>query len=98
MADQKKPKKYTAEQLMAEFLANPMPIDQAWEDMRPIGLEFGAEILDEAEFQIALAQVEVYFDNEPDPESADGTRFAILLRQIEAYEKRLAGDRQASAW
>lgn len=98
MADRKQYPRFTATQLASEHEANPMPIDRAFDEMRPVGLEFGAEILDDAEYRAALAQVAAYFENEPDPESVDGERFQILLRQIEAYEKRLAGDKLASAW
>lgn len=42
----------------------------------------------EAEYETALAQVEVFFDmpDEPEPESAEGKEFTALINAIEAYE------------
>lgn len=42
----------------------------------------------EAEYEAALARVEVFFDmpEDPDPESADGREFTALINAIMAYE------------
>jgi HTH-type transcriptional regulator/antitoxin HigA len=49
-------------------------------DIRPIRTE--------AEYQEALRLVEPYFDSEPEPGSADGDRFEVLVMLISAYEDK----------
>ena len=41
-----------------------------------------------ADYKRALRDVSAYFDNEPEPGSADGDRFEILTTLVEAYEAR----------
>jgi HTH-type transcriptional regulator/antitoxin HigA len=41
----------------------------------------------EADYDAALAEIEQYFDNEPQRGSAEGDRFEILLALIGAYEQ-----------
>ena len=41
-----------------------------------------------ADYKRALREVSAYFDNEPEPGSADGDRFEILTTLVEAYEAR----------
>ena len=41
-----------------------------------------------ADYKRALREVSAYFDNEPEPGSADGDRFEILLTLVEAYEAK----------
>jgi HTH-type transcriptional regulator / antitoxin HigA len=45
-------------------------------------------IRDNASYKAALQEVSAYFDNEPEPGSAEGDRFEILLTLVEAYEAR----------
>lgn len=40
------------------------------------------------DYQAALAQASAYFDQQPEPGSADGDCFEVLLALIEAYESR----------
>ena len=42
----------------------------------------------EEDYRAALREVSIFFDNEPDPGSADGDRFEVLLTLVEAYEAR----------
>lgn len=49
-------------------------------DVRPIKTE--------ADYRWALAQLEQYFANEPEPGTPDGDRFDVLSDLIEAYENR----------
>ena len=42
----------------------------------------------EADYKRALRDVSAYFDNEPEPGSAEGDRFEILTTLVEAYEAR----------
>ena len=39
-----------------------------------------------ADYKRALREVSAYFDDEPEPGSADGDRFEILTTLVEAYE------------
>ena len=41
-----------------------------------------------ADYKRALRDVSAYFDNEPEPGSAEGDRFEILTTLVEAYEAR----------
>ena len=41
-----------------------------------------------ADYRRALREVSAYFDNEPEPGSADGDRFEILTTLVEAYEAK----------
>ena len=41
-----------------------------------------------ADSKRALREVSAYFDNEPEPGSADGDRFEILTTLVEAYEAK----------
>ena len=41
-----------------------------------------------ADYKRALREVSAYFDNEPEPGSADGDRFEILTTLVEAYESK----------
>ena len=41
-----------------------------------------------ADYKRALREVSAYFDDEPEPGSADGDRFEILLTLVEAYEAK----------
>ena len=41
-----------------------------------------------ADYKRALREVSAYFDNEPEPGSAEGDRFEILTTLVEAYEAR----------
>jgi len=49
-------------------------------DIRPIH--------DEADYDAALAEVDQYFVNEPEPGSPEGDRFEVLLALIGAYEQK----------
>lgn len=49
-------------------------------DVRPIKTE--------ADYQWALGEIERYFDNQPEPGTADGDRFDVLADLVEAYENR----------
>lgn len=42
----------------------------------------------EADYDAALKLAAGYFDDEPDPDSADGAYFEALVTLIEAYESR----------
>jgi antitoxin component HigA of HigAB toxin-antitoxin module len=44
------------------------------------------QLLNESEYQSALADISWFIDNEPDPQSEDGKRFERLLILIQAYE------------
>lgn len=41
-----------------------------------------------ADYKSALREVSAYFDNEPEPGSAEGDRFEILTTLLEAYEAK----------
>ena len=41
-----------------------------------------------ADYKRALREVSAYFDDEPEPGSADGDRFEILTTLVEAYEAK----------
>ena len=41
-----------------------------------------------ADYKRALREVSAYFDNEPEPGSADGDHFEILTTLVEAYEAK----------
>ena len=43
-------------------------------------------LLNESEYQAALADISQFIDNEPDPQSEDGHRFERLLMLVQAYE------------
>ncbi len=45
-------------------------------------------IHNEADYRHALNTVKPYFEAEPEPDSADGERFEVLLTLIEAYEAK----------
>ena len=45
-------------------------------------------IRNEADYQAALREVSVYFDDEPELGTADGDRFEVLLTLVEAYEAK----------
>jgi HTH-type transcriptional regulator/antitoxin HigA len=40
------------------------------------------------DYKAALRELSAYFDNEPEPGSADGDRFEILATLVEAYEAK----------
>lgn len=40
----------------------------------------------EADYEWALAEVAAYFDNQPEPGSAEGDRFDVLSTLVDAYE------------
>lgn len=40
------------------------------------------------DYRAALVQASAWFDNEPEPGSAEANAFAILLTLIEAYENQ----------
>ena len=42
----------------------------------------------DADYKAALREVSAYFDSEPNPGTADGDRFEILLTLVEAYEAK----------
>lgn len=42
----------------------------------------------EADYQAALREVSAYFDIEPEPGTAEGDRFEVLITLLEAYEAR----------
>ena len=42
----------------------------------------------EAEYDIALAEADKYFDHKPEPDTPAGDRFAMLIMLIADYEKR----------
>lgn len=50
-------------------------------DVRPIN--------NEADYEWALEEIERYFDEEPEPGSADSRRFDVLASLIEHYENRV---------
>ena len=45
-------------------------------------------IHNEAEYELALAKVALYFDKEPTPGTNKADRFEALLRLIESYEAK----------
>lgn len=47
-------------------------------DIRPIRTD--------EDYRMALRELSVYFDNEPEPDTPDGDRFEVLLTLVEAYE------------
>ena len=49
-------------------------------DVRPLRTE--------ADYRWALAEVEHYFENEPEPGTPEGDRFEVLADLVEAYENR----------
>ena len=49
-------------------------------DIRPIKSE--------ADYEWALAEIEPYFDREPEPGTEDAARFDVLATLIEAYEAK----------
>jgi HTH-type transcriptional regulator/antitoxin HigA len=49
-------------------------------DVRPLRTE--------ADYRWALAEVEYYFENEPEPGTPEGDRFEVLADLVEAYENR----------
>jgi HTH-type transcriptional regulator / antitoxin HigA len=42
----------------------------------------------EAEYAAALAAIEAYFDNEPEPGTREADRFERLFKLISAYEQQ----------
>ena len=40
------------------------------------------------DYKRVLLELSAYFDNEPEPGSADGDRFESLITQVEAYEAK----------
>ena len=38
------------------------------------------------DYRVALREVSIFFDNEPEPGSPEGDRFEVLLTLVEAYE------------
>ena len=42
----------------------------------------------EADYDAALADIEGYFDREPNPGTSEATRFDLLARVIEDYEQK----------
>jgi HTH-type transcriptional regulator/antitoxin HigA len=42
----------------------------------------------EEDYKAALREVSAFFDNEPEPGSADGDRFEVLITLVEAYEAK----------
>ena len=59
----------------------------------------------EDDYQIALGELEAYFENEPAIGSEEGDRFEVLATLVEAYEAkhhpmicRIRSKRSASAW
>ena len=45
-------------------------------------------IHNQTDYEWALKEVEPYFENEPNPGSADGDRFEVLIDLIKAYEDK----------
>lgn len=45
-------------------------------------------IHNEQDYQAALRELSVYFDNEPEPDTPDGDRFEVLLTLVEVYEAK----------
>jgi HTH-type transcriptional regulator/antitoxin HigA len=41
-----------------------------------------------SDYKAALRELSAYFDNEPEPGTADGDRFEILATLVEAYEAK----------
>jgi HTH-type transcriptional regulator/antitoxin HigA len=41
----------------------------------------------EADYDAALKEIEGFFDNEPEPDSAEADRFDVLAALIDAYER-----------
>jgi HTH-type transcriptional regulator / antitoxin HigA len=54
--------------------------ENAMTDIRPIR--------NEGDYTRALAEIERYFDNEPDPGTPEGDRFDLLALVIEDYERK----------
>jgi antitoxin component HigA of HigAB toxin-antitoxin module len=48
------------------------------------------KLLDNCAYKAALREVSAYFDNEPEPGTADGNRFEALLARTETYEAKYA--------
>jgi HTH-type transcriptional regulator/antitoxin HigA len=42
----------------------------------------------EEDYQATLAAVQVFFEDEPDPDSLEGEAFEIMLTLVEAYERK----------
>jgi HTH-type transcriptional regulator / antitoxin HigA len=42
----------------------------------------------EADYNVALKEIERYFENEPKPDTAEGDRFDLLALVIEDYERK----------
>jgi len=42
----------------------------------------------EEDYKAALREVSAFFDNEPEPGSAEGDRFEVLITLVEAYEAK----------
>ena len=42
----------------------------------------------EDDYRAALAHASIFFDHEPEPASAEGNDFAVLLTLIQAYEAK----------
>lgn len=49
-------------------------------DVRPLKTE--------ADYQWALAEVERYFEHQPEPDTPEGDRFEVLADLVETYENR----------
>lgn len=45
-------------------------------------------IRSEADYRLALREISAFFDNEPEPGTAEGDRFEVLLTLVEAYEAK----------
>ena len=45
-------------------------------------------IRNEQDYKVALRELSAYFDDEPEPGTADGDRFEVLTTLVEAYEAR----------
>ena len=57
-----------------------MSTPKPFADLRPLRSE--------ADYDAALAEIEIYFANEPAPGSAEGDRFDILAMLITRYEEK----------
>ena len=42
----------------------------------------------EEDYKAALGEISAFFDNEPEPGSAEGDRFEVLITLVEAYEAK----------
>lgn len=42
----------------------------------------------DADYRSVLREVSAYFENEPEPRSAEGNRFEVLITLLEAYEAK----------